>query len=246
MAQLNQNNMENKQMNKGFDRNGLISLIGLFITIVSFIIQAIPQLPEKFKYAVLIGTIASILIILLAYNIYKFINRNVCNRKKLILRGKKIISNAKQSIIFFGGDLSWIDDYYNVIDTAINGSKLVEVYFPKIKYEQAPPDNKLKLKERLTKLKNIGVKIYCLDDDVNLRCIMVDSIDTSVAFVYDNFKLFTAQRIKTNLKKQEKNKYVVNILSYSNVITKDICQAFLTNYSLIKKTRCDLKDFIKC
>lgn len=166
---------------------------------------------------------------LLCLIIISFVKNDVVNRKKLIKKGNKIILNTKEKLVLFGGDLSWVDDYIDSIKKMNSESKDIEVYFPESKYKNSK-DNEEFL-NRIIELRKAGAKVYSLNNDYGLRCIIIDP-DTYNS--NDNMEIMITDRILRHAKDNNKNKYNFRYLKYSDNTQKNICKSYITNYNYVK------------
>ena len=111
-------------------------------------------------------------IALLCY-ICNIISENVSyNREHRIKKVRKFIMNSKNEIVFFGGNLSWVDDYSDCIKDKISDNCSVKIYFddnPNLSVEA-----KEKLKNNVSELIKCGCTTYKLNACYSLRCIISD------------------------------------------------------------------------
>ena len=201
----------------------ILSLIGIFL-------QILPKVNSIVKTLALIFTIILLVVIL----IISYFDRKIVNRRRLIATGRRYIQNTVEKVVLFGGDLSWVDDYFDVLKQIKDDGKNVEVYFSKEKYDNLSENAKCKLHKRLDRLKEIQIPIKCFQDDAGLRCIIVDPNSFGHN---DDMKLFAAKRIKNDDKKNIA-RYHLHEYKYSDEVNREICKSFITNYILLKKN-CD-------
>lgn len=181
-----------------------ISLFFVDISGLLGIIFQFMQVSDVFK--IIISVIFSIALCCYIYNI---IRENISyTRDRRIKKVRKFIMNSANQIVFFGGNLSWVDDYADCIETKIATNSSVKVYFddnPNLSDEA-----KEKLKNNVSKLINCGCATYKLNDCYSLRCIISDVKNNS----------YSSQGIiidKThNDQNKERNKYKIKQFSFNN------------------------------
>ena len=207
---------------------------GTILSLFGIVLQLLPSINDNVKTGFLIVAI----ILLIATLIMSYFSRRIVNRKRLIATGRRYIQNTTEKVVLFGGDLSWTEDYIDVLKKIKDNGKLVEVYFPKTKYGTLNENAKKSLHERLKLLEGIQVPVRCSQYDSGLRCIIVDP-DT---FGHnDDMKLFAAKRIK-NDDKLSATKYHLHVYKYSDEANREICKSFIANYILLQKC---CEDFVK-
>lgn len=172
--------MKNEKIN-----NLMLNIIAV-ISFLCSLVDSIPSLVSTILFA-----LAWISLIILIYSNW---NTRTVSRKKMMKRGKDILENAESKVILFGGDLSWCDDYLETLRKLLNSNKTVEVYFPNTKFYNVT--NNLaadKLIDRIDKLAQIGAKIYMIDNDYRMRCLITDPDGIGN---YEKTKVLLADRIK--------------------------------------------------
>lgn len=147
---------------------GIVDISGLLGVIFQF-----ANIPEFLKIIVtIIFTSATI------FYAYIFINEiRTYNREKRIKRVLNFIMNSKNKIVFFGGNLSWANDYVDCIKTKIQEGCSVDVYYDN--NTNMLNDAKNKLEYNIKLLENSGCKVYKLDQCYSLRCIISDALNES-------------------------------------------------------------------
>lgn len=168
--------------------------------IPGFAIQFIDNVPigwKKFLW-IISGICFFILAILIFYN------KKIIKRKKLIKKGKKILSNTHKKAVLFGGDLSWKKDYIENISQLLKNTKEIEIIIPKEKIETHNLTAKMNLISDMDELKSYGAEIYITSTDLNMRGFIIDP-ESSHANI-KTYMLF-AKKISTHPKSQDKNQY---------------------------------------
>ncbi len=220
-------------MKKSININNIISILGFFITLIGFVVQMIPQIPDNVKRWVLESVIFILIIFLIVILILYFKKRTIIKRKKLIKRGNILLSNTQHSAILFGGDLSWVEDYLETLEKIIRDGKVVEVYFPEEKYNNASIEAQNAFTERIKKLQKIQANVFCFKNDIGLRCIIIDPETFPPT---DNLKILVSKRLKRN-NNSLKNKYNSVYINSSSPENKERAISYLANYLLIKLIR---------
>lgn len=203
------------------------------ITIISLLLQLVPKISQYVKNVLLI--IISLFIIILI--IIKIINRENILRPKMIKKGKKLICNAIEKVVLFGGDLSWKSDYMDCIAEIIKNSKIVEVYVPRDKIESSSKKAKSELVKRMNELKKNGAKVYLIKKDYGLRLIMTDPHTYNNL---ENMEIMLIKRLFRDPENNNRNKYRIKELKYINNTDKDECNILVNIYSLILE---NIKEF---
>ncbi len=144
--------------------------------------------------------------------------------------GNDVLRNANSKVVMFGGDLSWTDDYLPELRILLSENKTVEIYFPSSKYYHPPnyPADK-RLAERIKLLTNIGAKIYLMDEDYHIRCIISDPDGIAE---HDKTKILLSCRIKKNQNNMNKNRYTKELITYRQ--DQETCKMSIITYNLIK------------
>lgn len=97
-------------------------------------------------------------------------------RKAMVDTGRRLVGGVKRRAVMFSGDASWAEDYQDVIREAVSDGKRIEVITHK-QDTQAYQDN-------IRILENAGAEIYELEDDTNLRAMLVDPYEPVDAVLY--------------------------------------------------------------
>ena len=203
----------------------LVAFMLNLIAVVGFGCQFLKNIPDWVRVSLLF--MASGCIILLLYTTWK--TNSTVRRKQMIKKGKEILRNTNNKVILFGGDLSWVDDYYQEICILMEQGKHVAVYFPESKYEKATnPNAKQNIIDRTRKLKGIGVGIYMLKNDYGMRCFISDPDET---VNHDNTKILLANCIKRHEKGEEYNRYRVEVVDFRH--NQEVCKLIITMYNVI-------------
>lgn len=202
----------------------IFSIYASSISIIAFITQ-LTNLNTIAKMILLVISVISLICLV----VISFLKNDVVSRRKLIEEGNKIILNTKDKLVLFGGDLSWVDDYIASIKLMNKENKNIEVYFPESKYENC--ENNEEFLNRIIELSKAGAKVYSLNNDFGLRCIIIDP-DTYSS--NDNMEIMITDRISRHVKDHNKNKYNFKHLKYANRTQKNICKSYITNYNYVK------------
>lgn len=181
-----------------------ISLIFIDISGLLGIVFQFTQISEVFK--IIITVVFSVA---LCCYIYNLVNENkTYNREKRIKEARKFIMNSTNQIVFFGGNLSWVEDYSDCIKTKIADNCSVKVYFddnPNLSSEA-----KENLKKNISQLIKCGCTVYKLNECYSLRCIISDVKNNS----------YSSQGIiidKThNDQDKTRNKYKIKQFNFNN------------------------------
>lgn len=145
-----------------------ISLFFIDISGLLGIIFQFTQVPNVFKII-----ISAIFFIALCCYIYNIIRENISyTRDRRIKKVRKFIMNSTNQIVFFGGNLSWVDDYADCIKTKIATNSSVKVYFDD--NPDLSPKAKENLKKNISELIKCGCTTYKLNNCYSLRCIISD------------------------------------------------------------------------
>lgn len=174
--------------------------------IPGFAIQFIDKIPMGWK--IFLWIISGICFVILAILI--FYNKKIITRKKLIKKGKKILTSTHRKAVLFGGDLSWKDDYIINIIQLLKNTKEIEIIIPKEKIETHNQIAKTNLIKDMNELKSNGAEIYITNTDLNMRGFIIDP-DSG----HTNTKTYIlfAKKIKIHSKNQDKNKYSIEELN---------------------------------
>lgn len=200
-------------------------------TIVALVLQCV-NIPNPWTsyipyiaYVVIILSIVSIII--------STANRkkSKLKRSKLIKKTKKRMINSTGKIVMFGGDLSWADDYIDVIRKVTNNNQIVEIIFPLAKIANAKSSVIEEFEKRVDKLKKAGANVYCVDNDYHLRCTL---IDVEPGRENEDLCVISSKRVFTDNSNPQKNKYHTNLFENSKVEDRALCNSFYRNYCLIK------------
>ena len=199
------------------------SIYASIISIIGFLLQ-LTQSSKGIKTFLLFASVISLVILV----VVTLFNSDVVKRKKLIIRGNKVILSTRERAVLFGGDLSWTDDYLESIRTICNENKEVEIWLPKSKYENS---NNGEILNRINRLKGAGAKVFSYGIDFGLRCILIDpnSYKTN-----DYMEIMITDRIYRHRVNSLKNKYSLKHLRYRNITQKNICRSYIANYYNVK------------
>lgn len=149
-------------------KKNTISIIAIDLSGLLGIIFQFFSIPNYLK--IIVSAIFGSAIIYYLYNLYESQKRY--RREKRIDKVISFISNSKNKIVFFGGNLSWTSDYCNAIQLKINDGCSVDVYYDH--NDNRNNDALTQLNNRVQQLKSIGCNVYELDDCYSLRCIISD------------------------------------------------------------------------
>lgn len=163
---------------------------------------------------------------------------NIITKKKAILKRSELIQitknrmiNSTGKIVMFGGDLSWTDDYLDVITKITNNSQVVEIIFPLEKIESAKRSVITRFEKNVQALRQAGAVIYSSDQDFHLRCTL---IDVEPGKENEDLCVISSKRVYRDASNPINNKYQVNILENSKIEERALCNSFYRNYCLIK------------
>ena len=212
-----------------------IDIILTGCTIVGLVLQCIPNIPQLINNIVIFVLILALLLWLL----FKVYNREVVRRPKMISMGKNILHNVKDSVVLFGGDLSWIDDYSASLIRLADNTKMVQVFFPLAKIKTMNKEIKESFDVKIYELQNKGVKFYSIPEDYGLRCIISDPHAFNDN---ENLKILVAKRIDSA--KNNSNKYRIRQLNYSDYSDRDICKSYFCNYKLMQVSAKDYTVYV--
>lgn len=200
-----------------------------FSSIIALILQCTNN-PTSWQvyiaYIVIIFFILSIIISVV------FKEKTVFTRDKLVDITKKLMVNSTGKIVMFGGDLSWADDYEEVIKKLTNNNQVVEIIFPMEKIVNSKRSVITRFEKRVATLKNAGAKIYCSEIDYHLRCTL---IDVEPGRENEDLCVISSKRVYRDPSGTNQNKYQTNILRNSNNNERALCNSFYRNYYLIKE-----------
>lgn len=197
------------------------------LSIVGVSCQFISSIPE-FINNILLGLTLVCLIIFIFFNI----DKKEVTRKKMIKKGKKVLSNISTKAILFGGDLSWTDDYIDTIKQLLDNNKRVEIFFPESKLTNATNATaKDHLMERIDKLAGAGAEIYKMKSDYYIRCIIADP---DITFHHDKMNILLADRIRRDTSGQNRDKYRIEHIDLKN--NQEICKMLIHTYNIIKES----------
>lgn len=205
-------------------RERFFSMYASGISIIAFITQ-LTDLNQIAKNVLLVISVASLLFM---FGV-SFFKGDTVKRKRLIKTGNEIILNTREKLVLFGGDLSWTSDYIESIRTIKGENKEIEIYFPHSKYANSEYNEAFF--DRIIELREAGAKVFSVEHDYGLRCIIVDpdSFNTN-----ENMEIMITTRICRNRDNDLRNKYSLKHLKYSNKYQRDICKSYITNYNYIK------------
>lgn len=158
--------------------------------------------------------------------------RKTFKRKKLIQLTTNRMINSRGKIVMFGGDLSWADDYLDVITKVTNNSQIVEIIFPLEKIKDSKQSVKTRFEKKIQALKKAGAVIYSSAEDYHLRCTL---IDVDPGRENEDLCVISSKRVRTDVLNFNNNKYQVNILEHAKAEERALCDSFYRNYCLIKQ-----------
>ena len=152
---------------------------------------------------------------------------------------KKIMSNA-ESVVMFGGDLTWAGDYEQTIKELTNNNKNVNIVFPKPKVNSINEQAKYEFESNINILLKAGARVFYTNSDTGLRCtfINIGAFDINQVDDTDDLKIITSKRIKRSPKNGMRNKYRVNIYGTKRSYEKPLCLLNFKYYSEIRSDLC--------
>jgi len=196
---------------------------------MAFVLQSL-DMPDWYVQFEPFG--AYFIIALLAINILiSFMTRNKFSKARLIKKTIFLMRNATENIVMFGGDLSWAEDYEDVIKELTGDGKTVIVIFPFSKISNFSRNASTRFDTNVLKLKMAGAIIYYTENDHNLRCTI---IDIGIERAREDMKVISSKRINRHSTNQSKNQYRVNYFQYKKDHEKAFCNLYYNNYVLIK------------
>lgn len=107
----------------------LFTIYASIISIIGFILQLL-NINDTIKKIILVLSLISLFILL----VWLVFNSNLTTFNALIKNGNYFINSAKEKVVLFCGDLSWIDYYSNTILEVRSKNKKVEIFLPQHKY----------------------------------------------------------------------------------------------------------------
>ena len=174
--------------------------------------------------------IAILVLILFAISVVS----TICNRRKAIVcrsklmsKTKSYMSNSHNTIVLFGGDLSWADDYADTIKQVTGNAQIVEVIYPEEKFYSARADVLEQFNKRVEKLKWAGAKVYSTKHDYHFRGTLVNVGESDM-------QIILSKRVYQNFSTPSKNKYHFCLLSSDIPEEHALCNAFLLSYRSIR------------
>lgn len=177
----------------------IVSISGM----LGLILQFVDQIDNTYKIIVfIIFTVAFVITFLLS-----IIENKSISKYGRIKKLNKFILNANNEIIFFGGNLSWTDDYKDYIKTKINLNCIVKVYYDK-RNSQENKQALSNLEARIKTLREIGCKVNELNDNFNLRCTISDPDNKA-----NSYKVLMIRKNKEDIN-PNKNRYAVTYVDY--------------------------------
>lgn len=178
---------------------GFVDISGLLGIIFQFV-----NIPEFVKYIVTIIFAGAIL-----YYFYIFISENkTYNREKRIKKVISFIMNSKNKIVFFGGNLSWANDYVSCIREKIHEGCSIDIYYDN--NTNMATDAKHNLTKNIESLENNGCKVYKLDQCYSLRCIISDALNEA-----NSTNGIAIEKIKHDVN-YTKNKYKIKKFNFKD------------------------------
>lgn len=194
------------------------------MAIIGFICSLTDRIPELISKILFI--LAWICLLILIFSNW---NRRTVIRRKMIKKGNDILQNVESKAVLFGGDLSWCDDYLETLKKLLDNNKIVEVYFPATKlYNASNSYAEEMLMQRIDRLAHIGAKIYMINNDYRMRCIITDPEGIGN---HEKTKVLLSDRRKIK-RNEEKNRYKIEFVTYRE--NQEVCKMIITVYNLIK------------
>ena len=201
-------------------------------TVVALILQCL-NISEPWKkyipyiaYLVIFLSIVSIIIKM------RTKEKTIYLRPELIQLTKDRMINSTGTIVMFGGDLSWTDDYIDTITAITDNSQAVEIFFPLEVIANAKRSVITRFEKRVYALKKAGAIIYSTVEDYHLRCTL---IDVEPGHENEDLCVISSKRIYKDPSNAAANKYQANVLENANEAERALCNSFYRNYCLIKK-----------
>ncbi len=196
-------------------------------TIIALIIQCF-SIPKCWQVCI---AFVVILLCIMSIIISIVVKENmIYTRTQLIQATKNCMINSTGKIVMFGGDLSWSDDYIDVITNLTNNNQVVEIIFPIDKIVNSKGSVITNFEKRVCALKKAGAMIYSSENDYHLRCTL---IDVEPGRENEDLCIISSKRIYRDALDHNQNKYQVNILKFDNEEERALCNSFYRNYCLI-------------
>ncbi len=186
-------------------KKNTISIIAIDLSGLLGIIFQFFSIPNYLK--IIVSVIFGIAIVYYLCNLYK--TQRHYTRSKRIKKVINFISNSKNKIVFFAGNLSWTTDYCNTILSKIADGCSVDVYYDHNENRNA--DSIKQLKSRVQQLERIGCNVYELDDCYSLRCIISDANNIS-----EDLKGIIIKKTHEDTNNPSNNKYRITEFNFTN------------------------------
>lgn len=203
----------------------IATILTLFFQLVGLPAFLQPYLPY-IGWGVLVAMIFSLVVDFF----YK--HKTKLTKAELIKETRTLIRNANGTVVLIGGDLSWADDYKDVINEITQDNRKVEVIFPVDIVAGAKRSVKDSFKRRAETLQKAGAKLLCTEKDLGIRCTLID-VDPD--HQNEALKLISSKRLQVNSKDHTKTLYRVELLQNSDSDDKMVCNSFYKNYKLIRE-----------
>ena len=144
----------------------LFTIYASIISIIGFILQLL-NINDTIKKIILVLSLISLFILL----VWLVFNSNLTTFNALIKNGNYFINSAKEKVVLFCGDLSWIDYYSNTILEVRSKNKKVEIFLPQHKYNYCM--NNLAFKKMILNFKKNNVDIFVYENDEGIRGLLL-------------------------------------------------------------------------
>lgn len=209
----------------------LFQIVVNISSIIALTLQCV-SVPEPWnEFIPYIAYIVIMLSVLSAVVNFIVRRKSIYKRTRLIEMTKKRMINSTGKIVMLGGDLSWTEDYIDVIEHVTSNSQTVEIIFPLDKIANAKESVINKFEEDIDKLRKAGADIYCIDNEHHLRCTL---IDVNPECENESLCIISSKRIYKDVCEPRKNKYQINVLENAQIDDHILCNSFYRNYCLIK------------
>ncbi|WP_304431254.1 hypothetical protein, partial [Romboutsia ilealis] len=200
----------------------LFTIYASIISIIGFILQLL-NINDTIKKIILVLSLISLFILL----VWLVFNSNLTTFNALIKNGNYFINSAKEKVVLFCGDLSWIDYYSNTILEVRSKNKKVEIFLPQHKYNYCM--NNLAFKKMILNFKKNNVDIFVYENDEGIRGLLLDP-DTYNSPEVMEIVIADKVRIKNKFLNMliKKDIYIQQHFEYKNHSNRKICNLYIS------------------
>lgn len=158
-------------------------------------------------------------------------------KNAVVKQTKRIMDNATSSIVMFGGDLSWADDYKGTIEQLTKHGQSVEIIFPATKFANLSKNALRAFNERVETLRASGARIYYTEDDLGLRCTMANVNIEVPDSVSEDLVIIKSKRVNRSFNDSKKLRYEVEYYRRNNKNERNQCDFIYQVYKYICKSK---------